>query len=165
MDWTDWTSRWRHNTTNLAWYVPFKTASRHFCCTLLCFQLVWIESHGSHPSVWSRDMQSKQFEYLFIFIHTVFLNCLNTFSETIAQFLKTLETNLKRVYHFVKTPQISFETKHCTQNHVLPSQNCFFSTKTRNTTIIWISLREHQLNTCVIHLKHFHQNTVIYVWT
>ena len=52
-------------------------------------------------------MQSKQFEYLFIFIHTVFLNCLNTFSETIAQFLKTLRANLERVYHFVKTPQIT----------------------------------------------------------
>ena len=51
-------------------------------------------------------------------------------------------------------------TNHCTQNHVLSSQNCFFSTKTRNTTIIWMSLREHQLSTCVINLKHFHQNTV-----
>ena len=41
---------------------------------------------------------------------TVFLNRLNTFSETIAQFLKTLNTNLRQVNNFVKTPQIFLKT-------------------------------------------------------
>ena len=62
-----------------------------------------------------------------------------SFSEMIVQFLNALNTKRKRVNHFVKTP---------------------FSTKTINTAIIGISLREHQLNNGVINLKHFHQNTV-----
>ena len=47
-----------------------------------------------------------------------------SFSEMIVQFLNALNTKRKRVNHFVKTP---------------------FSTKTINTAIIGISLREHQL--------------------
>ena len=41
---------------------------------------------------------------------TVFLNRLNTFSETIATFLKTLNVNLRRVKHFVIDPQILLKT-------------------------------------------------------
>ena len=59
----------------------------------------------------------------------VILNRLNTFSETIAQFLKTQNTKLKKANHFVKSTQMSFKMKHCIQTHVLSSQNGFFPPK------------------------------------
>ena len=80
---------------------------------------------------------------------TVLLNRLNTFSETIAQFLKTLNTNLRRVNNFVKTPQILLRTD--------------FFHQTINTAIKLMSLREHQLNTGVILQKGNKAN--IYVFT
>lgn len=57
----------------------------------------------------------------------VFPNCLNMLPETIAQFLKTLNTKLIKVKHLVET--FSSKMKHCTQIHVLSSQNGFFPLK------------------------------------
>lgn len=47
---------------------------------------------------------------------------LNTFPETIAQFLTT-KHKTEQLIIFVKMPQSSCRTKHYTQNHVFASQN------------------------------------------
>lgn len=55
--------------------------------------------------------------FLFVLLQsliTVFPNRLNMFPLTIAQFLKTLDTKLTTVSHFLKTPLISLKMKNFT---------------------------------------------------
>ena len=74
-------------------------------------------------------------------------NCYSFFSsQTIAKFLKSLNTKLKRVNHFVKNPQISFKMN--TQNHVLSSQNGFFHQNDKHSYHMNISLRKSIIHWC-----------------
>ena len=67
---------------------------------------------------------------------TVFLNRLNTFSETIAKFLKTLNTNLRKVNNFVKTPEILLKTKCSTiSKHSYQMNISYFQ---QNTTYVFM---------------------------
>ncbi len=94
---------------------------------------------------------------------TVFLNCLHTFSESMAHFLKTLNTNTRTITQTQNSTnrlqkQHSFKTMFC----LLKMKFCLQVTHTHTHTIKWTDISKEQLNTHVLNGKHYdEQKTLI----
>src|SRR4029434_5791232 len=86
---------------------------------------------------------------------TVFLNCLNTFFESMPRFLKTLNTNPKTTHTKCKTLYIlqkaTLLSKQCCH---LKRVLCFLMT---NTAHYMSRHSKHRLNTDVLNGKHYYE--------
>ena len=86
---------------NVCWCVRVRV---RVCVCVYEYMLVCGSVHECGLSVYECECERvSQFSQLFIYLFY-------TYSETVAQFLKTLNTNLRRVNHFVKTTQILLKT-------------------------------------------------------